>query len=259
MKYFIFIFTLLVAQTTFACSFGPDADLFKTAQENIENQEYKFVLSGTIVEVKEGDQFEKQYVFEIDKAHRGIVDTKQITIDSPGHSCGFFSSEGVHMLVFLRDLKNIDESNPRYVFDTVSEATDTGTTLTQERVMVNSPKACTKEYSPVCGRVEVQCVQAPCLPVDNTYANICLAEEENAEVLYTGPCVLPQSPQEPGEQVIPEEEPSRIENLPTTDPTVGFVEPTTPPPFDNSIEREVPIEESWWQRLWAWITRMLSF
>lgn len=34
---------------------------------------------------------------------------------------------------------------------------------------------CTKEYRPVCGRVNVQCIKAPCPPVKETFSNSCEA------------------------------------------------------------------------------------
>ena len=50
------------------------------------------------------------------------------------------------------------------------------------------PKACTKEYMPVCGYVEVQCVRAPCYPIPTTFGNRCEAENANATFITEGAC-----------------------------------------------------------------------
>ena len=264
MKYIAFIFTFLFAQTTLGCSFGPDADLFKTAKENYSNSDYQYVLSGTIISKEQNDQLEQEYVFNVSSTHRGEVREENIILKSAGHSCGFYGSEGTHMLVFLREKGVIDESNPRYIFDTVNEVVEAGRLLENTKEKPVEQKACTKEYRPVCGRVVVQCVQAPCPPIDRTYSNTCLAEQENAQVLHTGPCVLPAekvpTKTKPAPETnIPATSSSYIVDLPTTPPLNNFTEPTTPPPFDNSIIEEVEVVQNWWQRFRAWITRVLSF
>lgn len=50
-------------------------------------------------------------------------------------------------------------------------------------------QACTKEFKPVCGEVEVQCVRAPCPPIKTTFENRCLAEKEKAQNIVEGECV----------------------------------------------------------------------
>ncbi|MDA8611377.1 hypothetical protein N9L18_00740 [Candidatus Pacebacteria bacterium] len=48
---------------------------------------------------------------------------------------------------------------------------------------------CTKEYRPVCGLVEVQCVTTPCNPVEETFSNGCSACAQGNVVSYTeGSC-----------------------------------------------------------------------
>ena len=49
-------------------------------------------------------------------------------------------------------------------------------------------KVCTREYNPVCGQKEVQCITAPCNPVQQTYGNACTAEADGAEVISQGEC-----------------------------------------------------------------------
>lgn len=50
------------------------------------------------------------------------------------------------------------------------------------------PEVCTMEYKPVCGELEVNCIKAPCLPIQKTYSNRCLAEKENALNIKEGEC-----------------------------------------------------------------------
>lgn len=45
--------------------------------------------------------------------------------------------------------------------------------------------ACTMEYNPVCGSKQVQCIQAPCDPVQQTYGNLCSLNVDKATLLYT--------------------------------------------------------------------------
>ena len=50
------------------------------------------------------------------------------------------------------------------------------------------PQACTDAYVPVCAALNVQCIQAPCPPILETYGNACLAGVAGATVQYTWPC-----------------------------------------------------------------------
>ncbi|MBC7498439.1 DUF4377 domain-containing protein [Candidatus Gracilibacteria bacterium] len=48
--------------------------------------------------------------------------------------------------------------------------------------------ACTMEYAPVCGSVQVQCITAPCYPVRQTFSNSCMANASHATNITTGAC-----------------------------------------------------------------------
>lgn len=49
-------------------------------------------------------------------------------------------------------------------------------------------KPCTREYKPVCGEVQVQCIKAPCPPLATTFSNKCEADNAGAKFLYEGEC-----------------------------------------------------------------------
>ena len=59
--------------------------------------------------------------------------------------------------------------------------------FTQSHAASNSV-ACTKEYAPVCGSVQVQCVTSPCNPVRQTFGNSCMAWASNATNITEGAC-----------------------------------------------------------------------
>jgi hypothetical protein len=61
---------------------------------------------------------------------------------------------------------------------------DTITTLSLDTK--EEPKMCTKEYMPVCAKVQVQCIKAPCNPILQTYSNSCMAWEN--EIVYQWAC-----------------------------------------------------------------------
>ena len=50
-------------------------------------------------------------------------------------------------------------------------------------------KPCTREYVPVCGEVQIECITTPCEPLKQTFPNACvLGNNKNATFLYKGKC-----------------------------------------------------------------------
>ena len=47
---------------------------------------------------------------------------------------------------------------------------------------------CTETYKPVCGKLQVQCVRAPCNPVWHTFKNACEADRSGATNVREGVC-----------------------------------------------------------------------
>jgi len=53
-----------------------------------------------------------------------------------------------------------------------------------------SSKVCTTEYAPVCGEVQVQCIKAPCNPVQQTFSNECKLNKAGAKFVHEGVCIV---------------------------------------------------------------------
>ncbi len=49
-------------------------------------------------------------------------------------------------------------------------------------------KPCTREYMPVCGKLQIQCVTTPCDPIFETYSNKCMMENAGAYFIHEGKC-----------------------------------------------------------------------
>lgn len=47
-------------------------------------------------------------------------------------------------------------------------------------------RMCTLQYAPVCAQVQVQCIQAPCPPMEETFWNACMAWKN--PIIYTWEC-----------------------------------------------------------------------
>lgn len=79
------------------------------------------------------------------------------------------------------------ESYPR-------QCSHNGQVFIEEIEEVDSPvsqddrKPCTREYMPVCGEVQVQCIKAPCPPIKTTFSNRCEAENADATNIADGVC-----------------------------------------------------------------------
>ena len=51
------------------------------------------------------------------------------------------------------------------------------------------PTACTMEYAPVCASVAIQCIKAPCNPIEQTFSNKCVMNQNKlATFLHNGEC-----------------------------------------------------------------------
>lgn len=131
MKYIASTFLFFCATVAWGCSFGPDADIMKSPEENFEK--YTYVFSGTFTERRElNEQYagnSGEYDFQIYQVHKGQVTQPVVTMQSPGHSCGFFGATGGHVLLFMNNLYEIDEAVPKYYFDSEEEVVARGNSL----------------------------------------------------------------------------------------------------------------------------------
>ena len=79
----------------------------------------------------------------------------------------------------------VDQTTPTY----------TCTAFATENDSWNDQIACTMQYDPVCAEVEVQCIQAPCPPIKETFGNACMMNaNKNAKFLYKGECKAEETP-----------------------------------------------------------------
>lgn len=61
--------------------------------------------------------------------------------------------------------------------------------LRGECVFDDPTTMCTMEYAPVCARVAIQCVKAPCEPIEQTFSNRCMMNANKlATYLHDGEC-----------------------------------------------------------------------
>jgi hypothetical protein len=51
------------------------------------------------------------------------------------------------------------------------------------------PAACTMDYNPVCASVQIQCIKAPCNPIQQTFSNLCVMKANPLTTfLHNGEC-----------------------------------------------------------------------
>lgn len=65
-----------------------------------------------------------------------------------------------------------------------------GSSANKKSESTEEPTVCTTQYAPVCGAQQVECIQAPCPAVLQTYSNRCfLDQDKRATFLYEGVCL----------------------------------------------------------------------
>lgn len=226
------------------CSFSQEADIFRTPGENAP--EYTYIFHGEVIEREQSErQFEDtRYVIRVNEDIMGNL-PRVLVIDSPIHSCGWFTEIGTSGFFFLNDLESIDESTPKYYPNNDPEY-EAILSEVRSALDIKTPQACTKEYRPVCAERVVQCVQAPCPPVQETASNRCVADSQGLSVLYEGECTVEttQPKIETNVPRVPETITVFVE--PESGPPTDFREPTSPPP---SQEETVQREMTFWEKV----------
>ena len=56
------------------------------------------------------------------------------------------------------------------------------------QIYVGANVGCMKEYRPVCGSKPIECITAPCDPIQQTYSNRCMMDADNATFVHEGVC-----------------------------------------------------------------------
>jgi peptidoglycan hydrolase-like protein with peptidoglycan-binding domain len=102
---------------------------------------------------------------------------------SPGQNKHTYAANGT----YTATLNKITHNCPEGAQCNVAPITEV---LAKVKIQVG-PVACTKEYVPVCGAKQVQCVTTPCNPIPMTYGNKCEMEADGAKFLYSGQCKEP--------------------------------------------------------------------
>lgn len=118
--------------------------------------------------------------------HAGITESR---LDHPSHrNVGFFVFfVTIFLYTRLRSIFLLISMKHIFLY---TSAIVLGT-MTYSSISALSPVACTMEYAPVCGSVQVQCITIPCDPVRQTFSNTCMANAEGATNITTGECSNP--------------------------------------------------------------------
>ncbi|MDD3793689.1 MAG: hypothetical protein PHI37_02670 [Candidatus Gracilibacteria bacterium] len=122
-------------------------------------------------------------------------------------SCNSYDTEKVDYMKYItKNISNLTEKKPVlggtwYVVDinwisdeNIIVSFEDGhiqekVTLKKSDIVLEKPedmRVCTMQYAPVCAEVQVQCIKAPCFPIQETFGNSCMAGKN--PVLYNGEC-----------------------------------------------------------------------
>jgi hypothetical protein len=105
----------------------------------------------------------------------------------PGVNTHTYSANGTYTALLKKVTKNDCSTAVPGTVCAAWESREEIVAKTQIRVG-DTPVACTKEYRPVCGSLQVQCITAPCNPIQTTYGNTCEMKAAGATYLYEGQC-----------------------------------------------------------------------
>ena len=111
--------------------------------------------------------------------HNGKLDIK----DSSGGQygvCTFDNGSSCEEWAYFRG-----ECSPQKESNNNTTKTPVGETNT----WIDNPTICTMEYAPVCAKVQVQCIKAPCPPIEQTFGNKCQMRANKLAVFsHDGEC-----------------------------------------------------------------------
>jgi hypothetical protein len=79
------------------------------------------------------------------------------------------------MFVLLLIISSFNSVSAQYIEGQENKAQEDGIMTITTMSVVDEPRICTMEYSPVCAEVQVQCFKAPCPAITQTFGNACSA------------------------------------------------------------------------------------
>lgn len=98
--------------------------------------------------------------------------------------------KGAFVLLMAVSLVSCGEAPANLNLNSNMPATSSGSTVQEQPVAATNASACTEDYSPVCAKKQVECIKAPCPPVEETYTNRCFAEQDGATNIESGACQM---------------------------------------------------------------------
>lgn len=107
----------------------------------------------------------------------------------PGKNTHTYTADGIYIATLIK------ESNP--CGDTVGCMAPVSREVVAKQQIHVGAVTCTKEYKPVCGAKQVQCITTPCNPIPTTYSNECTMKTDGATFLSEGQCKTDTKPFEP--------------------------------------------------------------
>jgi hypothetical protein len=233
-----------------ACSFTADADIFKPMGDIVDKYDYAFVAY--LGERQNTGQYEANYDLDISQNYKGSLDTDAAyNLYSGNHSCAYFGKGDRWGVFLMNEIDEIAEYTPKRFFDTEAEAqvyadqqfdtkvggVDLGKEIPQGCVLWND--GC-NECSVVDGKLNA-CTERACLTLNEPYC-VAYADGQGDENTQS------QSP---------EQQPTVVQG-PTENPEQNFIEPTTPPPYDNSPQ-DPEDKKSLWQSILDFFTNLIPW
>jgi peptidoglycan hydrolase-like protein with peptidoglycan-binding domain len=99
---------------------------------------------------------------------------------SPGQNKYMYAQDGVYTAV-------LSKITDPCMGQTACKAAIQKESVAKQQIHVGTV-SCTKEYAPVCGAKQIQCITTPCNPIATTYSNSCMMKADGATKLYEGQC-----------------------------------------------------------------------
>jgi hypothetical protein len=89
----------------------------------------------------------------------------------------------------FRVIQDIDEDDLEGDWNSWPDAEDKNHKYILWDIRISDETICTAEYAPVCALVHIQCIKAPCDPIEQTFSNTCVMNlNPLTEFLHEGEC-----------------------------------------------------------------------